>query len=313
MKRKIEVEVEPLSQARWAKIDEALFDALDRGPAKPQEVPAATSSSRRRLVLGAFAFAAAAAAFRVFWRSGGDDDLTNASRIETGDAPSRLAVGTSTIEVHARSAVVASGNDEHGILVVLERGSVDCEVAPRRGRPAFVVQAGDVRVRVVGTRFSVRRAGEREVRVSVDHGAVEVTRAGSTTLLRDGESWPPEAALAPPPAAPAPQPSPEPAPSATPPPSAAPKVPHRPAASDQDLYEQAARSEARDPDGAMVTYRRLASGKGAWAAPSLFAAGRLAADRGRHAEARRLLEQYLKRYPAGPNAADARRLLSTLP
>jgi FecR protein len=85
--------------------------------------------------------------------------------------------------------VLVSGDDDHGVDVVLDRGAVTCEVAPRRGRPPFVVDAGDVRVRVVGTRFTVTR-DTLATSVAVDHGVVEVIEGGKVTTLHDGERWP---------------------------------------------------------------------------------------------------------------------------
>ena len=61
-------------------------------------------------------------------------------------------------------------------------------VAPRGDRPAFEVHAGDVIVRVVGTRFRVARDGEH-ARVTVDHGAVEIRFRGRALRLADGQSW----------------------------------------------------------------------------------------------------------------------------
>jgi len=58
--------------------------------------------------------------------------------------------------------------------VYLRRGEAIFQVAHNRLRP-FVVHAGDVDVRAVGTRFSVRRDGTN-VRVLVAEGTVEVTR-----------------------------------------------------------------------------------------------------------------------------------------
>jgi hypothetical protein len=43
---------------------------------------------------------------------------------------------------------------------------------------------------------------------------------------------------------------------------------------------------------------------------ALFAQARLELERGNRAEGQRLLADYLARYPHGPNARDARRLLS---
>jgi hypothetical protein len=92
----------------------------------------------------------------------------------------------------------------------------------------------------------------------------------------------------------------------------APTATSRAPATPQEIYESAARLEARDPDAALAIYARLASGSGAWAANALYAEGRLRADRGQQAEGKRLLSEYLTRFPQGPNATDARDLLSRL-
>lgn len=319
MKRRIEVEVEPLTPSRWSKVDAGLFAELDRerdeAPTPPRAVPFAR---RRAVVVAAAGFAAAAAFAAVAGRTlfQGAPPM-EASRIVTGASPSHVALGASSLEVGPESAVVASGDDERGRLVVLEKGTVDCEVAERKGRPPFVVLAGDVRVRVVGTRFVVERAPEG-VRVRVNHGTVEVLRGGVGTLLHDGERWseprPAEVVTpsAPPPSAAPEVPTAKPEPSAKPArPTVAPSAPHDPA-SDQKAFERAASLEVRDPEAALATYRRLGGASGPWAAPALFAAGRLAADRGRSAEARALLGDYLRRFPGGSNAADARKLLGDL-
>jgi hypothetical protein len=78
------------------------------------------------------------------------------------------------------------------------------------------------------------------------------------------------------------------------------------------MYESAARMESQNPEGALALYRKVASDSGAWAANALYAAGRLQADRGRRADAARLLDEYLARFPNGANARDARDLRDTL-
>lgn len=82
----------------------------------------------------------------------------------------------------------------------------------------------------------------------------------------------------------------------------------------QVLFELAAQLEVRDPEAALRIYGELASAPspsdGGWAASSLFAAARLEAERGHAPQAKELCETYLRRFPRGPNADDARTLLA---
>lgn len=87
-------------------------------------------------------------------------------------------------------------------------------------------------------------------------------------------------------------------------------VPGQP--SRHDAYEQAARLEASDPDGALARYRSLADGTDSWAAIALYADGRLALDRGDTDRAVRSLQEYVSRFTDGPNALDAENLLTKL-
>jgi transmembrane sensor len=81
--------------------------------------------------------------------------------------------------------VVKVATPEH-IESVLAAGAADFEVTKHAERD-FVVLAGAVRVRVVGTRFRVERIGER-TRVSVAEGKVEVQEGESRLYLEAGES-----------------------------------------------------------------------------------------------------------------------------
>lgn len=85
------------------------------------------------------------------------------------------------------------------------------------------------------------------------------------------------------------------------------------AAADRDRteYERLARLESRDAAAAIDGYLALSRGNGAWAANALYAAGRLAADRG-DTRAATFLSIYLRRFPKGANAVDARDLLARL-
>jgi hypothetical protein len=355
------IDVEPLSDARWARIERGLFEKLDSEPLgqapAPEPLPVVVAPARSWKIPLAAALAIAAAIALVFgaMRFVSPAAVTvvanNPSRIVTGASDSHLVLGENTLDVAPESALVVSGTDDNGVLVVMDRGKVTYEVAPRKGRPPFVVQAGGVRVRVIGTRFTVARDGDT-ARVSVDHGVVEVSARGEATLVRAGESWPAaskESSLTPSPTptlTPTPAPAPAPAlasasapsrPSArpstsrpqlaakndpTPPPSiistfptSAPDdvtPPAPPPPSPQQLFEQASKLERSDPGRALAIYRQLASQGGAWGMNALFAAGRLEFDRGNRGAARQLLGDYLARYPRGPNAADARALLDRM-
>jgi TolA-binding protein len=217
-------------------------------------------------------------------------------------------------------------NAAAGSLVILERGAARFSVPPRETRPAFVVQAGDVRVEVVGTRFLVERVGG-SARVQGYEGKVRVIARGQNTLVQRGESWPPSAAITLPTAAPgspasaASQGAPLAPSEATQPAAAEPaasartsghhrKSRGRSAAADLgERFERAALLEASAPDEALRVYRSLAAQGGRWGANALYAMARLETERGRRASAERLSRAYLTRYPNGPNASDARALI----
>jgi transmembrane sensor len=188
-------------------------------------------------------------------------------------------------------------------LVRLEAGRIDCEVAPRLGRPAFVVEVAETRVTVVGTRFSVARTGEH-VSVNVREGHVRVSSGGAEVLLGAGERWP-EPASGSQLSAPVKE-SARVAAGRAPSPSAR-------ADSAQRRFERAARLEASDPSAAIAIYAELARRAGPWAANALYAQARLEMERGRPERARPLLQRYLRRHPKGLNVSDVRALSAQLP
>lgn len=297
---KLRVDVEPLSEARWKRVDAAVQAAIDSG----ETTSRAPVAPRRRLRFVWFGIAAAAlvaglvvglrrAPAPVALPSAPSAPAPAPSHVETGDAHSRISLGFASLDIGPETSITTIGAEETGIVVVLERGTVGFEVAPRGTRPPFVVQSGDIRVRVVGTSFLVSRT-DSGTKVAVSHGVVEVLSGADRTELHAGESWPRATTVA----------------AASREPTAARSAP---GPSDQQLYERAARLEGKDPDEAVAIYRRLAAKGGPWSANALFAAGRLSVERGRKAEARQLLQQYLVRYPGGANAEDARVLLAGLP
>ena len=80
---------------------------------------------------------------------------------------------------------------------------------------------------------------------------------------------------------------------------------------DRATYDRLSAQERRDPKAALTGYLELSRGNSKWAAVALFAAGRLAADRNDH-RAVTFLDIYLRRFPNGANADDARNLLARL-
>jgi hypothetical protein len=185
---RLPVEVDPWSDGRWSRVERELFDKIEGSDAEAAALERPRAVRRRVALAGAFAAVAVAAAVVLLLPPAGILRSSERMRVVTTDSASEVTVGESSLFVAPRSLVMVSGDDEHGVDVVLDRGSVTCEVAPRRGRPAFVVDAGDVRVRVVGTRFTVAREGA-DASVVVDHGVVEVSASGKVIVMHDGERW----------------------------------------------------------------------------------------------------------------------------
>lgn len=313
--------IEPLSRAAWKRVEAQLFECLERGehlrsPGAANGTPrplARWLSSPAAVWLGA---ALAAAAVVALWVLSPAEPVAPAAlatavpapvsasepmetHIATTDAPTRTALGGAALTLAARSEVRVTGSDAGGWLVRLARGQVDCEVAPRQGRPPFVVLAGSTRVTVVGTRFTVIQEGT-SARVRVLEGRVRVASGAEERTLGPGESWSstPSATVAE---------------SSTKPVSQRGKGRRQPARSTPpppaERFARAARLEADDPAGAIALYRQLAASGSAWAANALYAEARLELERGHRERAIALLQRYVARHPRGSNAADVASLL----
>jgi hypothetical protein len=364
-------EVEPLGDVRWARIEQSLMQRLEEVPAREPQRAAETvrahlrSPSRPRsrvwpvALVATFAVSAAAAvALHVIRPS----MHAATSRVVTEASPSHVTIAENSLDVSPESGIIVT-EEEHATVLTLERGEVSLHVAPREKDRPFLVEAGDVHVRVVGTEFTVRRVGVGAT-VAVRHGVVEVREHGELSLVRGGEHWPDGAkdAVVAPAVSPAPMAAPvgagvPVAPTAPPAPIAATTItstapatmtapvaalrsPHPPGPpprkqgggnvdgaesledtsspalpagrgpgggvvpdallppepSAQSQYEAAAQLERSDPSRAL----------------RLYTDGRLQADRGARGDAARLLEEYLRRFPRGSNAQDARALRESL-
>jgi hypothetical protein len=326
--------IEPLSPRARARIKEGVFAALDQGQAPV--LPLNQARRRKAPFVAAAGVVLCAAAALLFFARGSSTTEIATSRVVTGSSPSEVRVGDALIVAGANSALTIRGDAQSGVLVILESGQVRCSVQPRGERPPFRVQAADVLVEVVGTEFTVERQAD-DVEVSVSEGKVRVTHRGATNLLTVGARWSTHTKVAaateatdesdPEEDEPAEEPEPDfeiddtessesPGPTnrrrrakeqkkdSTPPEPPAPE-----AKSAKELYMEAAALEASSSSKALSLYRKVVKKGGPWAANALFAQARLEIDRGRHTAGKRLLKEYLRRYPKGANASLARKLL----
>jgi hypothetical protein len=143
-----------------------------------------------RLGAGAAALVAAAALFLVLF-----DKKPAASRQAALPVTAAPAAAKSPKTAFADGSIARVSDDGELVVkvataqhieAVLTTGAADFEVTKHPERD-FVVLAGPVRVRVVGTRFRVERSGER-ARVSVTEGKVEVQEGETRSYLEAGES-----------------------------------------------------------------------------------------------------------------------------
>jgi len=94
------------------------------------------------------------------------------------------------ITVDGAATVQVTHVDDAGVRVDLATGTAWFEVDPL-GAPDLrdlLVVAGEVRVRVMGTRFQVRHLAD-EVLVEVARGKVSVLHAGEAVVLTAGQAW----------------------------------------------------------------------------------------------------------------------------
>lgn len=151
---------------------------------------------RRTVVICAGVLAAAACAVAIAGR-------LHAVGERAAPAGARLSAGVLELDSRAR-VLVADGasvwlvrDDGAGTVIRVERGTIVANVAPRAAGRPFVVEARDVRVEVVGTRFAVAVAADGVVGVRGDEGVVRVRRGTSEVRVGAGDAWPTDAAAPP--------------------------------------------------------------------------------------------------------------------
>jgi transmembrane sensor len=161
--------VEPVSEARLAREWE-IIDLRSQPPAPLRRW------STRGLVLAPLALAAAALLVFALKRPAPSVLPGAVFGSETGTALVDLSDG-SHIEVDPQAKLAVLRGDSSDVHVELRSGAALFEVSHVERR-SFVVSAGGVDIRVIGTRFRVNLDGSERVHVAVERGVVEVRRHG---------------------------------------------------------------------------------------------------------------------------------------
>jgi ferric-dicitrate binding protein FerR (iron transport regulator) len=118
-------------------------------------------------------------------------DTATGGVIEVGDkdAVATLALGHK-LEFGARSKLALVRLSEKAVALRLVKGKVTCEVRKLKADEIFEVHAGDLRVSVVGTKFTVSMSDDGTASVSVEEGQVAVHRKDAERqLLGAGENY----------------------------------------------------------------------------------------------------------------------------
>lgn len=230
----------PTSDAQLLELWSKIEDGQARRLARTRQRRVAAGAAGVGILVGALALVRSLDTAPVAVdRSAGE--LVASAPSAASDAPQQLSLADGSrlmLSTGTRARVLAMRADE--VRVRLERGQVDCEVAPDRAR-RFVVEAGEFEVVVTGTRFTVNSdedpTNASSVAVSVERGSVQVWEPPHRLLaaLGAGQRWASERPAQPSvealdagraaPAAPALTPAARSAPAPTPPPAGARPVP----------------------------------------------------------------------------------------
>ncbi|MEO8845311.1 MAG: FecR domain-containing protein [Kofleriaceae bacterium] len=285
----------PAADSSRHRVEPRMFDRLDaiRSAERAKDVAPDRSARRWPWIAGVAAIAATAIVFLATHGQGQAPARPSAPSLVVTPAggSSRFTIDDAVIDAGSDTSVAVQSGDHDAVTLVLARGTIDCEVAPRNGRP-FTVVAGDVVVEVVGTRFSVTRG--TSVRVDVTHGRVRVRAPNGEWMIGAGERWP--AIVVPPPIV-----------AIDPPalPPVATQLHESPKPTQHEQFLAAQAREAHDWAGAAKAYRAVAAGDDRWAALALFSLAELDAAHDRATNALAALAEYRQRFPRGASAEDA--------
>lgn len=209
------------------------------------------------------------------------------AKLETAsDVLAVTLVDGSKVSLASRTELQVRGNQPSAVALSLARGEVSCDVTHREDRK-FTVVAGDVEVRVVGTKFSVKATpGDNpRVEVSVLRGVVEVMskrRPGVVARVAAGQSWiqyPEPSVLAP---------------------STVTSAPAAAIAAEPPLSDHDGEHDKSDTKGASPAASSLASGK---SARDLFEKAGESRRSGDAAAAARAYEELLRLHPSDGRAS----------
>lgn len=145
----------------------------------PAAHPVAKAVDRRRLLATGGLLAAASVVGAIGY---GANSLRGRVTTAKGDIRRAPLADGSAVTLNTDTAIRAAFNDKIRRVELL-RGEALFDVAKDPARP-FVVMAGDVRVRAVGTSFTVRTHADGQVGVVVREGVVEVWRGSSGNPVR---------------------------------------------------------------------------------------------------------------------------------
>jgi transmembrane sensor len=165
-----------------------MWQRIDHAPARHSGLwlALATAAAVALLLLGVSRWLAPQGSGRLALVSGGVPVVLGAE--ERSEAP-RFEDG-SQISLRKGSRLEVLRNDARSFVTALRRGDVTFDVQPG-GKRHWVIEAGELSVEVVGTRFRVERQAE-STRVSVEHGVVLVRGervTGGAVRLTAGQSF----------------------------------------------------------------------------------------------------------------------------
>lgn len=188
------IHIEPLDDLAVARVEREVLAAVDLAKVEPER--SSWWSVSVRWAVPAVAVAGVALAIFLNVRSSLEtpavvsvpDSTGETTKMTTGSDTARLDIGGAVVVLGPDAEAELIRHDDGGTTVVLTQGRVDCEVEPRGNRPPFIVDAGEVEVKVVGTVFAVERDGD-DVSVEVTRGKVEVANSTGNRHVAAGEKW----------------------------------------------------------------------------------------------------------------------------